>query len=329
MIKTAIIGTGNIADTAHALAIQELDNVTLLGVLSRDTSRGNAFLARHGFKDAQVFKNIGELIDCEADLVIITSPDRLHYADAKACLEADKHVLLEKPMTTSAEEALSLLELAETKNITLAVGLHLRSHVGLRKLHDYLMADNPIGTIRHIRAIWAFPQVDDSNWRTKDELTKWWSLSAVGSHCIDLVRWFAQDVNDWQQFQPVTSRNKWHGPHDETAIIAGQLSNNITAEIISTVQFGPYNRLELFGDKGIVLCDDTLGRLGAGTISVNGEMLSFTPTNPYVEQLKNVVDSIINKSQPRADAHVGLRNVLDLLEASNPQLNLISEYSNP
>lgn len=314
-IRIGIIGTGNIASTAHAPAVAAIPGAILSGVLSRDQSAGNDFLQKYGDGNGAVHTSLDNFVsDPKTELIIICSPDKLHFEQAKACLLSGKHVLLEKPFTTIEPEAEELIQIAQEKGLTLAVGFHLRSHVGHRLLLD-AVREGAIGNLRHIRTIWAFPQADDSNWRAKDKLAKWWSLSAVGSHCIDLARWFAQDQEDWQQFSATIANNVWGGPHDETAVISGQLSSGPTAEVVSSVQFGPLNRIELFGDQGSAVCEGTMGREGAGEITINGEKLSFDPVIPFVEQLKDLIDCIENNKTPRADGLIGLRNVKDLLLA--------------
>jgi len=227
-------------------------------------------------------------------------------------------VLVEKPMTLEADQAEELVALAKSKDLVLAIGFHLRSHAGHRILKEKIQ-EQAIGTIRHIRIIWAFPQNDDSNWRAKDGLTKWWSLSAVGSHCIDLARWFADDQDDWKQFSGTIANNLWNGPHDETAVIAAQLTSDPTVEIVSSVQFGPYNRIELFGDKGQAICESTMGREGAGEVRINGEPVPFEPKSPFINQLQDIVECIETGKLAQADGNAGLRSVKDLLLALDIQ----------
>ncbi len=312
-VKVGIIGTGNISSTAHAPSIKSLSETSLSAVLSRDKSTGDKFISEYGDEKSVLHNSLDSFVsDSNIDLVIICSPDKKHFEQAKACLNAGKHVLLEKPITVNEKDANELVELAERQNLILATGFHLRSHVGHRLLNE-VVSKGDIGNLRHIRAIWAFPQKDDSNWRAKDDLAKWWSLSAVGSHCIDMARWFASDQKDWHQFSATIANNIWKGPHDETAVISGQFESGPTVEIVSSVQFGPYNRIELFGDGGMAICDNTMGREGAGTITVNGTKLDFDPVSPFVEQLRDLVECIETGKTPRADGITGLRSVKDLL----------------
>lgn len=317
-IGIGIIGTGGIA-ASHAPAVQALNDATLVAILSRQEASGLEFLQQHGALDATVHTSLASFVaDPRIDLVIDCSPDRLHFQNVAACLENSKHVLAEKPLAVTADEASRLVQLAEDNQRTLAISFRLRFHDGHRKLQEQVVDRRAVGNVRHIRVMWAYEQHDDSNWRAKTELGKWWSLAAVGSHCIDLVRWFAQDPDtDWKQFGSITSNEVWRGPHDETAVIAGQLSNGITAEIVSSVNIGCQERIEIFGDKGHAACENTMGRDGTGVINLNGNAFPFEPKNPFVTQLQDVIDSIRTGRAPYADAIAGRRSVQDLLLASD------------
>jgi len=311
-----IIGTGAIA-AVHGPTATSLSDTRLVASLSRQESTAKEFLVRLGAQDARPYTDLAAFVaDPAVDLVIVASPDKVHFSHAQACLRAGKHVLLEKPMTVSVSEAQALVDLAEASRLVLATGYHLRSHAGHKELLSRLR-NGDIGTIRHIRAMWSWPQKDDSNWRARDEVGKWWSLAGVGTHCLDLARWFTGYTGDWAQFRAVLSNSVWHGPHDETAIIAAQLPTGTTVEVTSSVQFDTYHRVEIFGERGIAVCHGTLGHDGAGEIQVNGQRLDFTPVNPFAAQLTAVLGAIAGSGRPPADGRVGLRGVKDLLLASD------------
>lgn len=315
MIRVGLVGTGSIADGAHGPAIAELASARLTAVLSRDADRGRQFLDKHHGTGRVHGTTDSFASDPEIDLAIVTSPDKLHFEHAKRCLDAGKHVLLEKPMTTSLAEAKELAVSAERSGLILAVGFHLRAHLG----HEMLKAridHGEIGSLRHIRAIWSW-QSDPSNWRATTEVGKWWSLAGVGTHCLDLARWFAGDEAEWASFAAVTAHNVWQAETDESAIVAGQLATGPTVEVVSSVQFGTYQRLELFGSQGIAVCHGTMGREGRGEIMLMDEKLTFRVQSPFVRQLENVVDAIEKGAALRAPASVGIRALADLLMASD------------
>jgi len=315
-LGVGIVGTGGIASGGHGPAIRSCADVNLIGVLSRDAARGRSFLDTYGaVGDARVHTSIDTFVaDKAIDLAIICSPDRLHARHARACLENGKHVLLEKPMTTDLSDADDLIRIAKENRLVLGSGFHLRHHRGHQLLKERIES-GAIGRIRHIRAIWAFSQYDDSNWRAQGALGKWWSLAAVGAHCIDLARWFTGDNRDWESFHALIDTGVWGGLHDETAVIAARLQSGITVETTSSIQFGTYHRVELFGDKSIAICDSTLGRVGGGVITIGDETLAFEPVSPFLSELEDVVRAITHGCEPKSDAEAGRRSVADLLLA--------------
>lgn len=316
-IGIGIIGTGNIVSGGHVPAIRQFKNIGSLSILSRNRPHAHEFVRNNELIDTNVYTDIDDFLrNTSIDLVIICSPDNLHTTHAIKCIKAGKHVLLEKPMATRVEDCNSLITLAAQHDVILATGFHLRHHAGHHSLRSLITNEQAIGSIRHIRAIWAWPQKDDSNWRAKQELATWWTLAATGAHCFDIARWFANDFEEWASLKSITTNQIWQGPHEESAIIAGKLSSGITIEIVCSVQFGPYNRLEIFGSDGHAICHDTFRRDGSGEIILNNKKFDFEPVNPFFSQLKNVVDCIHEKNIPIADGYAGLRNTQDLLLAT-------------
>ena len=151
LLKIGIIGSGGLADQWLAPAFAGLDGACLWSVLSRDIKSATAFAVKHGLKAQQpAFDNIDSfLADPELDAVIIASPDTLHASQALACVKAGKHVLVEKPMTTSSADAQSLIAAAAAANVRLAVGYHLRFHAGHRLLRQAII-DGKLGAVRHM-----------------------------------------------------------------------------------------------------------------------------------------------------------------------------------
>jgi len=78
------------------------------------------------------------LDDKEVDAVIIATPTETHYKIAKDCLNAGKHVLVEKPLTLNSEEAKELVDLAGKKKKVLMVGHIFIFNEGIRKLKEYI-----------------------------------------------------------------------------------------------------------------------------------------------------------------------------------------------
>ncbi|NBA87683.1 Gfo/Idh/MocA family oxidoreductase [Emticicia sp. CRIBPO] len=79
-------------------------------------------IPKYIFPDTKKAESLDELInDPEIHLISIASPNPTHYEYAKKCLLAGKHILLEKPMTSTAAEARDLIEIAKSKGLVMCV----------------------------------------------------------------------------------------------------------------------------------------------------------------------------------------------------------------
>ena len=98
--------------------VMRTEGIELEAVYSRSREKGDTLAAEYGcekvYTDMDAF-----LADERIDLVYIATPNLLHYAQAKRALLAGKHVLLEKPFVTRAEQARELAELAKQRNLFL------------------------------------------------------------------------------------------------------------------------------------------------------------------------------------------------------------------
>ena len=120
MLKVGIVGCGKIAD-AHASQIQRIKSCEIVGVCDRELLMARQLSERFPVK--RYFDNLPELLSAmRPDVVHVTTPAESHFAIAKLCLESGCHVYVEKPFTLYADEARTLLELAQEKVLKVTVG---------------------------------------------------------------------------------------------------------------------------------------------------------------------------------------------------------------
>lgn len=94
----------------------ELEDRHLIASYSRDLEKARAFAKEYGMEKA--YDHLEEMLaDPDIDTVYIASPNTLHYPQAKQALEAGKHVILEKPFTSTPEQAAELFALAEKNGV--------------------------------------------------------------------------------------------------------------------------------------------------------------------------------------------------------------------
>lgn len=116
-LRAGVIGVGHLGQH-HARLYGALPDTTLVGVTDQDPARARTVAERHG---AQTFERVQDLLKT-VDVVSVAVPTSSHFAVAKACLKAGKHVLVEKPIAVMPAEAEELVDLAKTKGCTLQVG---------------------------------------------------------------------------------------------------------------------------------------------------------------------------------------------------------------
>ena len=117
MLKVGVIGAGSMG-RHHVRIYAGMAECELLGVADPDTSR-SGLAAEHG---TQYFSDHRALLELKPDLLTIAAPTTLHYDLAKEALEADCHLLIEKPVTDDLGKARELIALAESKGKLLSVG---------------------------------------------------------------------------------------------------------------------------------------------------------------------------------------------------------------
>ena len=114
-VKIGVIGAGWWATENHIPHLAERDEVELTSVCKLEEDQLSFVKNKFNFKHAST--DFKEMLDLSyLDGVVISSPHHAHYENAKAALEKNCHVMIEKPMTTVSREAETLLQLAKKKN---------------------------------------------------------------------------------------------------------------------------------------------------------------------------------------------------------------------
>ena len=115
--RAGVIGVGHLGQH-HARLYASLLGAQLVGVLDQSPERAQVVADRHG---ARVFRTVDELLP-HVDVVSVAVPTSGHYAVAKSCLQAGKHLLVEKPIAVMPGDAQELVELAKQRGCCLQVG---------------------------------------------------------------------------------------------------------------------------------------------------------------------------------------------------------------
>jgi predicted dehydrogenase len=185
-LRVAVIGAGWAAEL-HLQAYAATDDTDVVAICSRTRSKTEEVAARFGVP--QVYTDFDEMLRAEElDVVSIATPPDAHREFTLGAAEAGCHVLCDKPVALTAQEAEELLNGVESRGVRHATGFIWRNDPALRRLRA-LIGEGSIGEIRelHCRCAIGAP-VLPMTWMY-DAAAGGGSLMQHGQHIVDRARW--------------------------------------------------------------------------------------------------------------------------------------------
>jgi len=183
-----IIGSGAIAQGAHMPGYAALTDCEILAVC--DVSAQARKSAAQKFNVPHQFKNWKDLLAIdEIDAVSVCTPNTYHYQPTIDSLKAGKHVLVEKPMAVSADEAKKMTRTARKAGLKLMVGQTARFNPQARAMKAFIES-GAIGDIYYARAM-ALRRRGIPGWGafTSKKLSVGGPIFDIGVHILDLTLW--------------------------------------------------------------------------------------------------------------------------------------------
>jgi predicted dehydrogenase len=187
-VKTAIFGTGFIG-RVHLDAVRRLESVEVVALA--DPHIEPAQILGAGFGIATVVSDYRAILaDPKLDAVHICTPNSQHYSIAREALEAGKHVVCEKPLATSVEEAQKLVTLAAQKGLRNCVCHNLRYYPMVQQLRRMREAGE-LGEILSVQGAYSQDWLlydTDWNWRIDSKVGgPSRAMADIGSHWFDIA----------------------------------------------------------------------------------------------------------------------------------------------
>src|SRR5439155_16807291 len=148
-LTIAVAGCGHWGPN-YIRVFSSLENVTVK--YACDLSKPKLERIQTQFPQVTTTQDFNALLrDDAVDAVIIATPSSTHYNVAKSCLEAGKHILVEKPMTLTSDDAMALKKLGDEKKRTIFVGHTFLYNPGVRKMKEIIDAGE-LGAIYYLTA---------------------------------------------------------------------------------------------------------------------------------------------------------------------------------
>lgn len=233
-LNIAVVGFGLIGKK-HVEIINSHKNTLLCGIVDNNKNYIKDLNSEYKF-----FKTIKDLIaKKKPDGAIIASPTLLHIKHATEFVENNIPVLIEKPIASSSNEALELLELAEKKSVPILVGHH-RRYNNIIKTAKSAIKDGLLGQLRSaISTSWFYKPDDyfeEAPWRKKIGAGP---ISVNLIHDIDVLRYLCGDILSVQAIISPSIRNFEN--EDLASIIMNFKSGMIANLSVSDSIVSPWN----------------------------------------------------------------------------------------
>ncbi|MBT3378826.1 MAG: Gfo/Idh/MocA family oxidoreductase [Lentisphaerae bacterium] len=195
-LRLGIIGTGGrgVGSFGQAFTTTFADRVDIVGLADTNTIRaGNA--AKFLGISPEIHDNAGDLASrSDVEAIVVTSPDCFHEEHALLALQNNKHVFIDKPLATTVDGCLNVIEASRRAGTVLYMGFNLRHQVVVRRLRD-MAREGLFGDLFQLQAIEHYNggRTYHSRWNRLKEFTGGLFIHK-GSHDFDVLNYIMGDV---------------------------------------------------------------------------------------------------------------------------------------
>lgn len=328
-LGVAIIGCGYWGGN-YVRVFNELVSSRVVVVCDQRQERLNAIGAR--YPDVLLTTQLGEALAVKGvDVVVVSTTATSHFAIARACLAAGKHVLIEKPMATMVADAKALINLAASKRLTLMVGHTFLYNASVHKMKETIaradMGDvyylygrrTNLGPIRYdVNAIWDLAPHDVSIFNyLLDRQPQW--VSAVGASVLNNTRADVGFITLGYGRNVVGNIHvSWADPNKVRELVVVGSEKRIVFNDLSSQE--PVKIYE----KGIAPADESVSTFGEAHFRMrDGDIISphINFTEPLKNQCRHFLQCVVEGKQPLTDGRSGLEvvRIMVAIERSRQQ----------
>lgn len=258
-LRVGVIGMG-FAGRLHCEGYKSVgQRAKLVAVCDRDTERVKSQAEEFG---AEPYTDYRELLKRQnIDAVDICVPHHLHTAVAVEAAKSGKHILVEKPIALTLEDADKIIHAAKKANVTLMVAENHLFKSAHRKVKE-IVDSGELGRVFLVRAYEGTVseltlKPDPKDWRNLQENQG--VLLDMGVHKFALLRWLLGEVDSVFAVREKLVVKKLAPNYDDTSLVILRFKNDAVAEVVVTSGLvgGVTNSLEVYATGGTILENHT------------------------------------------------------------------------
>lgn len=310
-VRVGLIGCGGMANT-HLKWLNEIPEAEITALMDpSDAALRKTFERSPWVRGVPSYRDYHELLaDPNVDAVQIHSPHTLHFQQAMDALAAGKHVLLEKPMVTSARDAHALIE-AHAKTDRVLMISYQRHFMKEFRYARQVIRSGALGDIQYVAAFQGQGWLKGTRgtWRQTQELSGGGQINDSGSHLVDIILWVtglrAAEVSAYQEF--------FDTPVDINTAASIKFQNGALGTL-SIIGNAPawWEDISFYGTEGALYI-----RHGQPLVHQNaeGKPVDTTDIGETTSPDRNWVDAILGRAEVEVPPTCGLA-VIELTEAA-------------
>jgi 1,5-anhydro-D-fructose reductase (1,5-anhydro-D-mannitol-forming) len=318
MLRWGLIGASTIAREWMAPAIAAQPDSMVVVVASSDPVRGERFAGEAGIPTAHGSVE-ALLADANIDVVYISTTNELHAAQAVAAARAGKHVLCEKPLALSLEDARSIIDACQDAGVVLGTNHHLRNAATHRTMRG-LIAHGSIGEPLAVRVAHAvyLPQ-HLRGWRIDRPEAGGGAILDITVHDADTLRFVLGDevseVTAMAASQGMARRGLEDGVMGVMRFRSGLLAQFHDAFTTRHAVTG----FEVIGTEGALVGRNVMTQRPVGTVVLrrdgNEEEIAIDHENLYERSVRRFNAAVRGEGEPAATGEDGYRSLAIALAA--------------
>lgn len=315
-IKWGVSGCGNYLESVFLPVFETLKRSSLVSVYSSSISRAKTVCEKFGASSA--FDNFDEFIKTDFDILYIAGSNHTHYEQVIKAAKAGKNILCEKPLALSYQQAKEMYEVCVANEVFLSVNYKFRYHPLIRKTKE-LLEKGILGKIVSINAAFNIDFSPQGNFRFNPEQSGGGVLRDLGTHLIDLFRYFNGEI---LSAEGILDNVVYKSEVEDFASAVLKFKNDSYGLFnVSYCSMKASNRIEITGHKGCITIEDLFGKrqgLAKMSIDLAGESKKAfrKRANDQALLLKDLQRCYLQSEKPLIDGYDGSENmrIIELIE---------------
>ena len=306
-----LIGASTIASQYMIEAIRAQHGHEIKTVQSSSSAHGAQFAKAHNIP--QVTDDLSTMLaDADIAAVYISSTNEKHKDQALAAIAAGKHVLCEKPLAMTIEDAIEMVKAAERAGLVFATNHHLRnagSHIKIKQL----ISSGEIGTVQSIRIFHAVYLPENlQGWRINDAGAGGGVVPDIVVHDADTIRFYLEQDPE-RVVALERSESMGQGVEDSVMSIWTMPSGIMVQTHESFTHRFAKTGVEIYADKGSIIAREVMTQRPTGIIYLADEdgtrEVAFDDHNLYVYSLGRFAKAVNGEGRPSADGLDGIKSL--------------------